>query len=614
MKKITWLALSLLMAMALVLSSCQAATVEEEKETETVAGKVTEKEAAKVEEEEEEEEVVAEEAGAEMVRDIKGRLVEKPQYGGTVTVRVDGNIVTFDPYYHLDGGEYMTHGCVYDVLLGGDWSVDRDVHPYTAVYIPPSVVKGYSAESWESPDPMTYIVHLRQGMRMQNRPPVNGREVTADDIKYSIDRMVGLGEFAEKGRSPYAGLSAWDIVESTEVVDKYTLVIHLSEASAIFPEYWGPEITPWINPREVVDTYGDEFEWEHAVGHGPWMIEDNVLDSSFTYVKNPTYYGIDDNFPENHIPYADKLKCLVIVDWSTTLAALRTGKIDQIGVGWEDAKTLWETDPQLKYKERPSVCRVIDIRCDLEPYSDIRVRKAMQMAINLPELAATYYGGTALDFPMMVHPSFPAYFTPLEELPEDCQEAFIYNPEGAKALLAEAGYPNGFKQTMPLSGAWDLADMFIAYWEGVGIETEIRLMEGAAYSSFIYGGEQEMVWIWSCGYWMHTQILGYWYGGQSETPWNFSNANDPQHNANWEGIQTEADPVERERKIKEAFAYGTCQFFYTAGPVQSAYVFWQPWLKGYQGEERLIGVAYGPTWARVWKDQDLKYEMTGTRD
>ena len=63
---------------------------------------------------------------------------------------------------------------------------------------------------------------------------------------------------------------------------------------------------------------------------------------------------------------------------------------------------------------------------------------------------------------------------------------------------------------------------------------------------------------------MHTQTLGYWHGGQEESPWNFSNANDPQHNANWEGILAEPDTVEREKKIKEASAYGTCQFFYTA--------------------------------------------------
>ena len=73
----------------------------------------------------------------------------------------------------------------------------------------------------------------------------------------------------------------------------------------------------------------------------------------------------------------------------------------------------------------------------------------------------------------------------------------------------------------------------------------------------------------------------------------------------------EPDPAERDALIKEAFAYGTSQFFYTAGPITTGYIFWQPWLKGYQGERQLQAVALAPTWARVWIDQELKEEITG---
>ena len=612
MKKIAWLTLTLLMVAALVLSSCQAATVEEEKETETVTGKVTEKGAATAVEEEEEEVVVAE-AGPEMVRDIKGRLVEKPQYGGTVTISVDGNPTSWDPAAgHTGGAGYMVNGSMYDVLLGGDWSIDRSVNPYTAVYIPPEATIGFSAESYENPDPLTYIVHLRQGMRWQNKPPVNGREVTAEDLKYTVERGVCIGEF--EGASHDFTYHTWELVESIEVMDKYTCVIKLKEPFALFTEYWGCEWMPWIHPREVVETHGYDYTWEQAVGHGPWQIADVVIDGAMTFEKHPNYYGIDDNFPENNIPYADRLKVLLIQDWSTRLAALRTGKIDQIGMGWEDAKTLKETDPQLLWVDRPNTCRVVDLNMGIEPYSDVRVRKAMQMAINLEELAATYYGGTADPWPYMGHKSFPAYYAGFDEMPADVQEAFTFDPEGAKDLLTAAGYPNGFKQEMPLSGPWDLADLFIAYWEGIGIETEIRLMEGAAYSDFIYSGNADMVWIWSCGYWMPTQIYEYWYGGQETVPWNFSNANDPVFNQYRKDILANPDAAERTRLIKEGFIYGVGQYFYTAGPVQVANVAWQPWLKGYQGEDRITSVAFGPTWARVWVDQDLKYEMTGKRD
>ena len=613
--KVLWLALSLLMAAALALSSCQAATVEEEKKTETVTGKVTEKEAPTAIEEEEEEEAVEEEAGPEMVRDVKGRLVEKPRYGGTVTVDVTANPSAWDPWRSLSGGNSFALGSIYDMLLGGDWSVDRSECSYLTKNILLQYTKGFSAESWENPDSLTYIIHLRQGMRFQDKPPVNGREVTADDVKYSIDRMMGLGEFAEVGPTPYVGLTAWGAVESVEVVDKYTLILHLKEASPMFPDYWGTEVAPWIHPREVVDQYGEHFTWKQAVGHGPWMIEDVVIDGAMTFEKHPNYYGWDDNFPENRIPYADRFKVLIIQDWSTRLAALRTGKIDVLWMGWEDAETVKETDPHLKWNRCPGSCQVLNLNVSLEPYTDIRVRKAMQMAVNLPEIAETYYGGNGDPYPMMASQgAMQAYFTPLDELPEECQEAFHYNPERARELLVEAGYPNGFKAEMPLTGQSDLADLVIAYWSGIGIETEIRLMEGAAYSSFIYSPGHEMTWYWSCGTWYPTEVLNFWYGGQASVPWNFSNANDPVFNELMDSVRAEPDMVERDRLLKEAFVYGTCQFFYTAAPSVDSYRFWQPWLKGFQGEIRVVVEGEGHTFARVWVDQDFKYEMTGTRD
>ena len=100
-------------------------------------------------------------------------------------------------------------------------------------------------------------------------------------------------------------------------------------------------------------------------------------------------------------------------------------------------------------------------------------------------------------------------------------------------------------------------------------------------------------------------------------PYRFSSANDRQHKANWEGTLAEPDPVEREKLIRDAFRYRTCQFHCTAGPVRTAYVFREPRLNGYQGsrlQDYLQAEGKSPTWARVWTDQDLRFEMTGTLD
>jgi peptide/nickel transport system substrate-binding protein len=555
-----------------------------------------------------------------MVTDIKGRLVEKPQYGGTLAVYAATDPITWDPFVHLDGGVgYMGMVSIYDRFTGGDWSVDRNEFSFKNLYIPPKYSKGYMMESYESPDPLTYVIHLRKGVLWQNKEPVFGREVTATDVKYSIDRLMGLEEFATKGPAPI-GISAWNVVKSVDVVDKYTVKLNLKNASALFPEYWGTEIGPWIHPREVVDKYGNNFAWQRAVGSGPWQVSDVVSGSSVTYLKNPTYYGVDDNFPQNHIPYADKMKVLIIPDLSTALSALRTGKIDiAMGLSPMDAPAMKKSNPELKWTPTPSVARNVCLRVDLKPYSDINVRKAMQMAIDLKGLAQNYYLGTADPYPFGIKPDFKALFTPLDQLPKDVQEPFTYNPTKAKQMLADAGYPNGFSQVLPESSAMSaldkgLMDLFISYWEAIGIKTTIKTIDSASYTSWMYGGNQQIGINQTSGYWMPTQILVYWYGGQKNTPWNYANANDPKFNAMWDAIQTEPDPAKRDTMIKATFVYSTSQFWYVAGPSQTTTRFWQPWIKGYQGEDRMQAVNYSSTWARIWIDTAFKYKSTGVKD
>jgi peptide/nickel transport system substrate-binding protein len=557
-------------------------------------------------EEEEEEEL---EEG--WVRDVWGNLVEEPQYGGTVNLVAGANPTNWDPWMSGGGGNDYNLGSLYDTLLGGDWAADRSKMSYLAKYIPLEYTTGFAAESWENPDPLTYIIHLRQGMKFHNRPPVNGREVIADDFKYSVDRMMGLGEFAEVGPSPYVGLTAWQAVESIEVTDKYTAIIHMKEASPLFPDYWGGELTVRLMPREVVDMYGDDYSYEHAVGSGPWMVGDVAFDSYFSFVKNPDYWGVDELHPTNQIPYADGLKVMIISDQSTQLAAFRTGQFDIMWVGnFDDAMNLQDSNPELKWAAVPQSCQVINLNVAKEPYDKIDVRRAMQMAINLPELNQAFYGGTADTYPMMADKTaFPAYFTPLEEMPADVREAFTWTPNNvtkAKQLLTDAGYPNGFTQEMPMSAGSDLADTVIAYWEEIGITTNIKLLEYSAYSALVYSGQQDMAWFYSCGTWYPTEVLTFWYGGQTAIPWNFANANDPVFNDYLDRIRQEPDLAERASLYKEAFAYGTSQFFYVAMPNTVGYRFWQPWIKSYRGEIRLVVQAEGLTYARVWVDQDLK--------
>jgi len=553
-------------------------------------------------------------AGTDMVKDVKGRLVEKPQYGGAIIYRAgSGDLGEWDPNT-APTGNCITQGSIYDMLAGADWSVDRSVESYKSMFVDFfKSGKGYMMDSYEVSDPLTYIVHLRHGMSWQSKAPVNGREITADDVKYSIDREMGLGAFAKDGPGTES-VPAWACLKETQVVDKYTIVFHLKYASPLFPQYWGCEYMPWIIPHEVVDTYGKGFKWNQAVGSGPWQVTDYVSDSSMTFAKNPNYYGVDDNFPQNHIPYADIMRILVIPDWSTSLAALRTGKISSLGgVGADDYTTLTKTNPSLLSKVSRGGAQALEINNSIPPYNDIRVRKAMQMSINLKEMNDTFNAGMGDTFPAMVTADFTDYATSLSNYPADVQEAFSYNPTKAKELLAEAGYPNGFKQIMPLGGPDTGADVVCNYFKAIGITTEEKIMDLPSLYGYIFSGNQPMVWYWSYGNWMPLEILNDFYGGQKTTYWNFGNVNDPVYNKMVDDIRAEPDAAKRTTMTKAAFVYGTSQFFTINRPSTVSFSFWQPWYKGYQGETRLGAYEQGAIPARVWIDQNLKLKLTGTR-
>ena len=124
------------------------------------------------------------------------------------------------------------------------------------------------------------------------------------------------------------------------------------------------------------------------------MLDDFVTEVSATLGRNPDYWGYDGRFPENKLPYADEIKMIVIQDISTTLAALRTGKIDWVSdINLQQSTSLKQTSPEIIQTTKPTAGWTIDFRNDVVPFNDIRVRKAMQLAIDRDTLAATFYGG-----------------------------------------------------------------------------------------------------------------------------------------------------------------------------------------------------------------------------
>ena len=157
----------------------------------------------------------------------------------------------------------------------------------------------------------------------------------------------------------------------------------------------------FIQGPEVIEQSGD-WDWRNLVGTGPFMLTDVVEGTSYSYTKNPDYWGYDEKYPENRLPYVDEIRFLLMPEVATRLAALRSGKIDFIGEqgggllkSVDQVESLKRTDPEL-------VIHQWSLRADTgtflnasePPFDDIRVRKAMQMALDLETMNLTFYRGS----------------------------------------------------------------------------------------------------------------------------------------------------------------------------------------------------------------------------
>ena len=500
----------------------------------------------------------------------------------------------------------------------GDWATPRDKWDFTRNITPFEVTTGLLAESYETPDPLTIIAHIRKGIHWQNKPPMNGRELTADDIVFNFHRGTGLGsDFTEP--TPHWGYVGKKPFESITATDKYTVVFKLKQIDFTALDrisHLSGEVF-FIYPPEVIKEQGNVQDWRNLVGTGPYSLTDWVKGSSITYTKNPDYWGYDEKFPENRLPYVDEIKMLFMKDAATKLAALRTGKLALLrNLSGEDAETIQRTNPDLVMGTsiflRSTSSYAMDVR--KPPFDDVRVRIAMQLAIDVETLHQSLYNGLGEASPQGLFGSgMLTYFVPFEEWPEEVKANFGYDPERAKQLLAEAGYPNGFKTTLLYPNNWADADIEYTqaakdYWAKIGVDVEINLSELSAYFPRINNHTYEgMTW---GNRSIDTSIASFpRAAGYSNEIWNFSGLQDPKMDAlvlAQEGASIFEEYVSR---AKEANMYYTSLMLEVWGPRPPVYHFWQPWLAGYNGEYLLSNRTMPLVYARLWIDQELKESM-----
>jgi ABC-type transport system substrate-binding protein len=226
------------------------------------------------------------------------------------------------------------------------------------------------------------------------------------------------------------------------------------------------------------------------------------------------------------------------------------------------------------------------------------------MALDRPTIAKTYYGGTVDGKPCGVtSPVFKGWMTPFDEWPQALKDEYTYNPTKAKQLLAEAGYPTGFKTNIVASTAIDLDLMQIikSQFLDIGVDMEIRAMEpGAtdAYTSAMkhdqmcYGGQT--------GFVFPLNIIAVRRHSKKSTA-NFTGNNDPVYDAMVDSVAVAATEDEASKLMRDMEIYLLKQHWDIYIFPLKGYTLWQPYLKGYSGE--IAGQDQGRVWARLWIDK-----------
>ena len=513
---------------------------------------------------------------------------QAPRRGGTLSLRL-WDPPHWDPHLTVSYKTHIAYSFTHSRLL--KHKAGPAVTPGTFP------IEGDLAESWTQPNETTYVFKLRRGVRWQNKPPVNGRELTADDVVYSVERFRTI-----KGNANAYMLSSLDRVEA---LDKYTVRFTLKELYVWFLDMLANSHAIAIVARECVEKLGDLKKPEATVGSGPWMLDSYRPNVGFTLVRNPGYFLAG-------LPYIERIEVAIDEDNASRMAALLGGKYD---LGWEYQGVINRTDwvqikdvlkqkrPRLQTIEYPNaVMSHIYTRTDKPPFSDVRVRRAMSLAVNRPRIIDSVYEGVGA-----LNPSVPAalkdWSVPMDQLGEGAQ---YFKPDlpRARKLMAEAGYPNGFSATVDFTtyGSQVLTDMVqlvLKDLKDIGIDAKLVTKEYGAYiATTFYGKYDSMAFGPQTGFQEPDNFLyGQYYPGELK---NHGHINDPVVADMLIRQRRTTDPVKRREVIWDIQRYLAQQQYYVQMPSAIQIAVWDAAVKNYAPN---VSYDYGGRLMAAWLER-----------
>jgi peptide/nickel transport system substrate-binding protein len=511
---------------------------------------------------------------------------QTPKRGGTFRLRSHVPPVHFDPQQTIAFSTMIPLSLAYSRLV--------KVKAGSAVVPGTQPIEGDLAESWERQGDNIYVFKLKKGVRWHNKAPLNGRELTAEDVRYSYDRFLTIKGNANK--------YILEMVDKVEAPDRYTVKFTLREPNAWFVDRLASTST-WVIAKECVDQYGDLKKPESVVGTGPWMLKSYEPNVRISFVRNPSYFVPG-------LPYADGVEIILSQDPAAGFAAFLSGEFD---FGPEYGMVIRRSDLDIALRRVKGLGMrdyivvfggYTAMKIDQEPFKDVRVRRAFAMTDNWREVLETNAWSQGKGAP---NPLIPAalkdWSIPIDQLPAEGRKLYEFDPAGAKRLLAEAGHPNGLKvpiETTPGYGPdWmDAVQVALRNWKSAGIEVDLKLKEyGAFVSSALFGKFEKMILTLRGGTTDPDTYFTLFLPGE---PLNSSGVNDPKLTEMIKLQRRTFDDKKRRAILYDIQRYASQQVYYGFGVSVSAVGAWMPHVKNFGPN---IGHDYGGRLMVAWLDK-----------